>query len=253
MKNSKVYIKNSQPYIVPVRLVDGSWVGYVEGNIAITPTATATPTPTVTPTPTTSFTPIAVLLTSGTSYTVPNGATTMKAWGIGGARYSSGAVVYKTWAVTGGTTVAYSCGRKGTWLNGGQTDTTITYSGTTITAQCPRASSKYDDGVARPLNGDGGSIGVGTSSPPGAIGGTPQTIAPSGQRLFTQDVGGLQSVLTRLSINYSTPGSGTFGASAMTGKYTYIQPGYGGSAANANYYGGNSIDGGAGCVVLYFT
>jgi hypothetical protein len=48
MKNGKVFIKNGQPYILPVSLVDGAWVGYVDGNTVVTPTPT--PTPTSTPT-----------------------------------------------------------------------------------------------------------------------------------------------------------------------------------------------------------
>ena len=37
MKNGKVFIKNGQPYVLPVRLVDGVLSGYVDGNIT-TPT-----------------------------------------------------------------------------------------------------------------------------------------------------------------------------------------------------------------------
>jgi hypothetical protein len=72
----------------------------------------------------TSFPAIAVMLTRGTSYTVPNGATTMKAWAIGGGAPTNrnsgpgsdtrgaggGGTVYKTWPVKGGDTVIYSIG-----------------------------------------------------------------------------------------------------------------------------------------------
>jgi len=50
------------------------------------------------------------MLTSGTSYTVPSGATTMKAWIItqGGAVQGRGGVVaWKTFSVTGGSTINY--------------------------------------------------------------------------------------------------------------------------------------------------
>jgi formylglycine-generating enzyme required for sulfatase activity len=39
MKNSKIFIKNGQPYVLPVRLVDGVWVGYVDHNISAAVTA----------------------------------------------------------------------------------------------------------------------------------------------------------------------------------------------------------------------
>jgi hypothetical protein len=65
----------------------------------------------------TAFPAIAVMLTRGTSYTVPNGATTMKAWAVGGgASFSDyrgtggGGTAYKTWPVKGGDTVTYSVG-----------------------------------------------------------------------------------------------------------------------------------------------
>ena len=86
----------------------------------ITPTATITNTPTsstipVTPTPTSSpavsYTTNAVMLTSGTSYTVPSGATSMKAWLVtqgGSGGWGRGAVVaYKTFSVTGGQSISY--------------------------------------------------------------------------------------------------------------------------------------------------
>jgi hypothetical protein len=100
-----------------------------------------------------SFSPVAFVLTAGTSYTVPTGATSMKAWviggGGGGAYDSSGCGGYddgfnggesvKTYSVTGGTSVAYSVGGAGiagpgdySGTSGGTT--TLTYGGVTITA-----------------------------------------------------------------------------------------------------------------------
>jgi len=95
--------------------------------IPVTPTPTATATPIATPTPTTTaapnFSPTAVVLTSGSSYTVPAGATMMKAWAIGGgggyrfycdgggfAAGGNGAVAVRTYLVSGGQTISYSIG-----------------------------------------------------------------------------------------------------------------------------------------------
>jgi hypothetical protein len=101
------------------------------------------------------FTPVAYVLTSGTSYTVPAGATSMKAWVIGGGGGGDydlsscggqsdggyGGESVKTYSVTGGATVTYAVGAAGVKGNangppsptsGGST--TLTYSGVTITA-----------------------------------------------------------------------------------------------------------------------
>jgi len=122
-----------------------------------TPTSSAIPvTPTKTPTPTPtragSFTPVAFVITTGTSRSVPTGATSMKAWVIGGGGGGAydpsgcegnsdgfyGGEAVKTYSVTGGATVTYVVGAAGV---GGVTDgatqggtTTLTYGGVTITA-----------------------------------------------------------------------------------------------------------------------
>lgn len=100
------------------------------------------------------FSPVAYVLTSGTSYTVPSGATSMKAWVIGGGGgggydtsgcggeidggYSGESV--KTYSVTGGATITYSVGAAG--VKGSTSgppaptaggNTTLTYGGVTIT------------------------------------------------------------------------------------------------------------------------
>jgi len=67
MKNGKIFIKNGQPYVVPLRLVDGVLSGYVEGNIAATPTATPSPSATVTPTATPTSTPTPTLTRTPTN------------------------------------------------------------------------------------------------------------------------------------------------------------------------------------------
>ena len=100
-----------------------------------------------------SFSPVAYVLTSGTSYTVPSGATSMKAWVIGaggggtkdstgcGAEFDGmdGGEAVKTYSVTGGSTVSYTIGSAGlAGDNGGVSATaggnsTLTYGGVTIT------------------------------------------------------------------------------------------------------------------------
>jgi len=106
---------------------------------------------------TVAFTASAFVITSGTSRTVPTGATSMKAWvigGGGGGGYDSGSCgvggdgayggeAYKLYTVVGGATITYTVGAAGTQgdnylvvppfpTNGGTT--TLTYGGVTITA-----------------------------------------------------------------------------------------------------------------------
>lgn len=112
-----------------------------------------------------SFSPVAFVLTSGTSYTVPSGATSMKAWVIGGGGAgvadTSGCGGYddgfdggesvKTYSVTGGASVTYSVGGAGTTVPGNYSGTsggttTLTYGGMTITATggCSRSVCALD-------------------------------------------------------------------------------------------------------------
>ncbi|NBW19291.1 MAG: fibronectin type III domain-containing protein [Caulobacteraceae bacterium] len=112
-------------------------------------------------TPIASFTPMAVLLTSGTSYTVPSGATSMKAWAVGGGGPGSawmnsaagaGGCAYKTWSVSA-STVSYVVGAAGI-------NSTVTYSGTTITG----------NGAASIAGGAGGSFSGGDGGAQGGSG-----------------------------------------------------------------------------------
>lgn len=95
-----------------------------------------------------------VAKTSGTSYTVPAGITTLKIWAIGaggggagstnvdstsGGAGGAGGVVYRTFAVTPGQVITYSLGTGGTGgtnTNGGSAggSTTATVGGVTVTA-----------------------------------------------------------------------------------------------------------------------
>lgn len=100
-----------------------------------------------------SFSPVAYVITSGTSRTVPTGATSMKAWVIGGGGGGTegancnnssecdggyGGEAVKTYTVVGGNTVTYTIGTGGAGGSGGTsaangTNSTLTYSGVTIT------------------------------------------------------------------------------------------------------------------------
>jgi len=97
------------------------------------------------------FTPVAFVITTGTSRAVPTGATSMKAWvigGGGGGAYDTGGCglesdggyggeSVKTYSVSGGNTITYAVGSAGLQEDGGGTNggnTTLTYGGVTITA-----------------------------------------------------------------------------------------------------------------------
>lgn len=118
------------------------------------PTTTTTILPTTTTTTTTSepFTPQVVVLTSGNSYTVPQGAMAMKAWAVGaglGTPYNfnanparGGSIAVKSWFVSGGDNVAYSMPQAGARYNssgqvisGSVDDTTVTFNLETLKAR----------------------------------------------------------------------------------------------------------------------
>ena len=109
------------------------------------------------------FTPVAFVITSGTSRTVPTGATSMKAWVIGGGGGGTednvgcstqsdggyGGESYRVYTVTGGATITYAVGAAGggaiypgSGSNGGTT--TLTYGGITITATGGAGGSTTD-------------------------------------------------------------------------------------------------------------
>ena len=95
------------------------------------------------------FSPVAYVITSGTSRTVPTGATSMKAWVIGGGGGGKegvdcnstsecdggyGGEAVRTYTVVGGNTVSYTIGAGGASNTNG-TNSTLTYGITTITGQ----------------------------------------------------------------------------------------------------------------------
>ena len=200
--------------------------------IPVTPTTTPTKTPTPTPTRAGSFTPVAFVITTGTSRSVPAGATSMKAWVIGGGSggtydtsacqgtddgYYGGEAV-KTYSVTGGATVAYVVGAAGVQGDGSSTsggNTTLTYGGVTITGA--GALGNYSVPPSYPL----GSNGVGSG------GDFNRTFYASGTLDFQGRVAAI-----------------TLSGSSLTA-------GFKGVAGNANV--NSATNGSPGGIVLYFT
>jgi len=76
MKNGKVFIKNGQALIPPVRLENGVWVAYVDGVTATTTTTAAPTTTTTTAAPTTTTTTTAAPTTTTTTTTTAAPTTT---------------------------------------------------------------------------------------------------------------------------------------------------------------------------------
>ncbi|NBW20979.1 MAG: fibronectin type III domain-containing protein [Caulobacteraceae bacterium] len=229
--------------------------GYVFRVAAVTVLGTgpySTASSTITPL---AYTPTAVLLNTGTSYTVPSGATTMKAWAVGAggaaAPYTgagAGGTCYKTYSVYGGSTVTYSCG-----VNA---NTVVTYGGVTITGY------KGNGATGGSFSGGDGGVNGGNGSYPGpywgayggAVGGNAAALLTPCNRRPMTDVSGLLAALALAGVN-TTPScaSNTFGSGGYYEKYDYLaQPGYGGGAAEDQGTAGDyrySI----GVVVLYFS
>jgi len=211
-----------------------------------------------------SFTPTAVLLTSGTSYTVPTGATSMKAWAIGqggdGYYYGSltggaGGCAYKTWAVSGGQTVAYACVVAGAGVGTGGS-ASVTFGGVTITGGGGGRTGTgggYSGGDGGANGGDGvvfgGGLVAGQGSAGGAVGGngTRQTCG----RFKATDVSGLLSAVSLAGgkITEDCGATAAFGSGGYNDKYTEKNAGYGGGFAT----GFATMPPGRATVVLYFT
>lgn len=228
-----------------------------------------------------SFTATAVLLTSGTSYTVPTGATSMKAWVVGGggsnggvtACGGAGGCAYKTWSgISGGASVTYSVGAGGlsysldsAQLAGG--NTTVTFSGVTITGRGGAGDTNggtptgggYSggDGGANGGNGSGNfwgsSIGYG-----GAVGGNGTPVATCNRKPMT-DISGLKAALAlaEVSTTETCAASAAFGSGCAGNKYGSVSAGIGGGGAAIGVYSvsgyGPKKAGGSGAVILYFT
>lgn len=201
------------------------------------------------------FTAVAVLLTSGTSYTVPAGATNMKAWAIGAGgninaanqAAAAGGTAFKSWSVTGGQSVTYSVGAAAVGDLGG--NTTVTFSATTITGNGGNGltAGSFSGGDGGATGGAGESFGAGDASG-GAVGGN-GTKQSCGRKIAT-DVSGLLAAVA-LAGGKTTEDCGTvaaFGSGGATGKYRVRKnPGIGGGMNSG--WGTPST----GAVILYFT
>ena len=208
------------------------------------------------------FTPQAVLLTSGTSYSIPAGATTMKAWVVGGGGNSGGSssygggCAYKTWSVSGAS-ISYVLG-VGAISTGTATSSTATYSSVTITGGNGNiyAPLSYSFGDAGGYSGGDGGANGGEASyggPGGAVGGNSATNAACGRKPAT-DVDGLFAALTLAGVSTTETCGATaaFGSSGYVNKYNSAltkTAGYGGRGA----YDSFTTPGGNGALVLYFT
>lgn len=190
------------------------------------------------------FSATAVLLTSGTSYTVPSGAASVKAWAVGAgssvSQSAAGGCAYKTWTVSGGDSISYAVGAANAGANG--SPSTVTIAGTTITGGggTSGAGGTYSGGDGGANGGRGGAGG-------GAVGGN--GTVTSCTRTPATDVSGLLAAVALAGGKASED----CGASAAFGsgggdKYNSTKgPGYGGGC------GRNSTLRIGGAVVLYFT
>lgn len=204
------------------------------------------------------FTATAVMLTSGTSYTVPAGATSMKAWAIGsGGRGDggggAGGTAFKTWSVVGGQSVAYVVGPARTGGQQAGANTTVTFSGTTITGNGGGATTGGSFS-----GGDGGANGGGAGgscfeSFSGAVGGN-QNVAGCHRKRAT-DVSGLFAALALAGISTTETCGATavFGSGGSSGKYSQSNAGIGGGGRGVANLCGEATGSGSGAVVLSFT
>ena len=174
----------------------------------------------------------------------------MKAWAVGaGNIYSNaGGCAYKTWSVTGGSSVSYSVGPAPTTTGYQRTDATVTYGGATITGN---GASAFTPGSYS--GGDGGASGGGQENDRGGAVGGNGTVSSCGRRPMT-DVSGLKAAVSLAggkstedcsgSPAFGTGGRNKFDSSVASGG------GYGGGCGTSR---GDPPVAGASAVVLYFT
>jgi len=214
------------------------------------------------------FSPLAVLLTYGTTYTVPVGATTMKAWAVGsggvgnndtgiGFGGNAGGCAYKTWTVTGGSSVAYTTNAI---IGFDFFSSTVTYGETTIIGNGATLGSTNTP--ASFSGGDGGASGglaaeiAYTNMCGGAVGGNGTPVEPCRRQPAT-DISGLFAALTLagVSTTETCAASAAFGSGGQDEKYgpTKTAGLGGGGVGNYQNWGLAGTPPGAGAVVLYFT
>ena len=234
-------LTNGTAYVFRVASVTFGVGGYSSNSASVTPSVAITPT--------------AVLLTSGTSYTVPTGATSMKAWAVGsgggktagGGNYGAGGVAYKTWAVSGGQSVAYTVGNYNRSGWNGEAST-VTFGGTTVTGNggtnnSAGSFSGGDGGAAGGLNTDYEDSG-------GAVGGNAAARTGCFRRPATDVSGLLAAVALAGGKKVEDCGSlAAFGSGAVSQKNNMKDAGLGGGGSHG--YTGQPP--GDGAVVLYFT
>lgn len=222
------------------------------------------------------FEPVAVVLTSGGTYSVPSGASTLKGWAVGGGggQQYAGGVAYKTWAIPESPgSVTFSVGGGGSNGSARGVDTTMTFDGTTITGQggtspAGGTGSGYSGGDGGANGGAGGYVGSGfvggdlvfVSGGVGGSGvssGTPSTgWDRSILRMPAVDVSGLIAAVALAGLKTVEDGDASapaFGSGAGDDlSVTTKSAGIGGGGVVGN--GGRGFfPGGSGAVVLYFT
>lgn len=225
----------------------------------------------------TTFASSSVLLTSGTSWTVPDGATSIKVWAIGAggggggvstldnsaaAGGGAGGLSYRQFSVTSGQVVSYAIGIGGFGgIGAGNgapgTETTVTVGGTTLRGR-GGSGGKYNDNSG--INGGSGSggnpnrtggDGRGAQGNTGGGGGgglnqadAPSTSTSGGTGGQAVDVNGLFAIIASLGYSTTAPGAGggngTTTPNAMHGGHA---TGFGSGGGGAGYYGGNGGNG----------
>jgi hypothetical protein len=202
----------------------------------------------------TSFSPSAVILSSGSSYTIPIGTSIMRVWAIGGggggqdgdtcdggANGGYGGEAYKEYSVTDGSSVSYSIGSPGQGGTGGygyanSTDggtTTFTYNGVSITATGGKNGNYRRSNNLESSDAGGAGTGVGGDSNSYIH---PTTSAPY---YYPADLQGRNAAILGTYTNYTLEYLGSL--------LNYAgNSGGGGSGTGAN-------NGGSGAVILYFT
>ena len=212
------------------------------------------------------FEPMAVVLTSSGTYSIPSGATTLKAWavGSGGGQSYAGGTAYKTWTSVSNddSAISFTVGVGGQNGSAAGESTTLTFRGTTITGQGGNSAAGGGPGGSY-SGGDGGANGgvggykdafsfVFSSGAVGGNGTWDRTIL----RTPATDVSGLLDAVSLAGLKVTEDGGtdpafGSGGGDDAENGVTK-SPGIGGGGVVGN--GGRGFrPGGSGAVVLYFT
>ena len=210
------------------------------------------------------FEPMAVVLTSSGTYSIPTGATTLKAWAVGGGggQQYAGGTAYKTWTTLSNddSAISFTVGAGGQNGSAAGESTTLTFRSNTITGQGgnsaagggPGGSYSGGDGGA---NGGAGGYQSGLIFASGAVGGNASWDATI-LRMPGLDVSGIVAAVALAGLKTvedggAEPAFGSGGGDDVEGGVTK-SPGIGGGGVVGN--GGRGFrPGGSGAVVLYFT